>query len=582
MIEHMFDRCSDAAASTGVLWSDLPAVDDFAPGEVPPGAELSAADWDAWIDELAAADPDRPCSAAEALAQARVDGTTFDRLGAVDLSELDADQLVALATAADRLANSAHALRARAVAALPAAMEGGLLGHDWVDARRLAAAEVGAALALGSGAADLLVDAASSAVTRLPGTMAAARRGELTWGKVVALALATAPLTDAQAAAVEARVLPGAGGRTPAQHRAMIRRWVDRVDPAGAEDRRRQAKADIELIRTQHGGGLATLLARLPPEQADLVWTAADTHARRAKAGGERGSLAQLRVAALVDWATRFLSGADEQASAPTRHGRPVGLTVVWDLSSLLGLTGHCGLLRDSDTTLPPSGVRDLLAKGARVRRLIIHDPRPSAPASAGGDPATPAAGELLDLTPRWWPLAVDDAGGGTPPVVLHLVIPDWQHHALTTGDLTGLDGADRTLVQDLLAALHDGDAAPALRAMLLELLAHPVTADTLDAEPDAEIPPAALAEFVAVRDGHPTNPTAGPSAAEAGDIDHGVARRAGGLTVRANLAALTRRWHVLKTHGGWSYRKVCGGWEWTSPVGRTYRTRPFDYRLGP
>ncbi len=213
--------------------------------------DISAAwddpDLDAWIDGLAAADPDRPLAPAEVLAEVRVDGASLDRLGALDLSGLDADQLVAVAVAADRIANSAHALRARAVAAVPAAMEGGLLGHDWVDARRLAAAEVGAGLALGSGGADLLVDVASILTDRLPDTLAAASRGELSWPKVVALAEATAPLTDELAAAVEARVLPGAAGRTPAQHRAMIRRWVDRVDPEGAEGRRRRATADIEL-----------------------------------------------------------------------------------------------------------------------------------------------------------------------------------------------------------------------------------------------------------------------------------------------------------------------------------------------
>ncbi len=166
--------------------------------------------------------------------------------------------------------------------------------------------------------------------------------------------------------------------------------------------------------------------------------------------------------------------------------------------------------------------------------------------------------------------------------MVLHLVVPDWQHHALTTGDLSDLDGADRALVQRLLSVLHDGGDAPALQAMLLELLTHPVTADALDDDPDAETPGPALAEFVAVRDGHPTNPTAGPSPAAAADLDHVVPRSAGGRTVRANLAALTRRWHVLKTHGGWAYRKIPRGWEWTSPAGRTYRSRPFDYRLGP
>ena len=122
----------------------------------------------------------------------------------------------------------------------------------------------------------------------------------------------------------------------------------------------------------------------------------------------------------------------------------------------------------------------------------------------------------------------------------------------------------------------------PQLRETLTALLAFPITAESLDDHPDAETPSAALAEFVCVRDRHPVNPCAGLTPAQACDLDHTISRSQGGTTTRANLAALIRRWHRLKTFSEWTYRKLDYGWEWTSPTGRKHHTYPHDYRLGP
>ena len=147
----------------------------------------------------------------------------------------------------------------------------------------MAAADISGVLALGRGAADTLVDTSVTLADRLTATQAAVQRGDLSWDKAGALAGQTATLTDDQAHAVEQRVLAKAPGRTPAQHLAAVRRAVDRVDPVGAEERRRQAKRDIALIRSHHGDGMGELFARMPSEQVDTVWTGADAWARRAK-----------------------------------------------------------------------------------------------------------------------------------------------------------------------------------------------------------------------------------------------------------------------------------------------------------
>src|SRR5439155_25425528 len=105
-------------------------------------------------------------------------------------------------------------------------------------------------------------------------------------------------------------------------------------------------------------------------------------------------------------------------------------------------------------------------------------------------------------------------------PMWVGVVVDETTWRALRYGT------ADRTLTAALALA------PKAVR----DMLAAPVTADRLDVDPDAPQPSAALAEFVALRDRHPANPTSGMSAAGAGDLDHVRSRSPGGATVRRNL----------------------------------------------
>lgn len=439
--------------------------------------------------------------------------------------------------------------------------------HEALSPRVLVAAEVGPALGLGSGAATKLVDTVMALNSRLRLTFAAVVRGDLEWHKAVMLAEATAPLTDAHAREVEQRVMANATGRTPAQHADAVRRAVARVDPAGAESRRRRARADVTLIRAHYGDGMGELFARMASEQLDTVYSAADLWARSRKADGDARTVDQLRVAALVQWAQSFLRHGDPAycdrwctpgsheppptpTAAPTRHGRAGALTAIWDLQSLLGLESRCGELADSGAVLPPEAMRELVTGGVAIRRMVVDD----------------ATGELLDLTPRSWTLPRTAATELDAPVTLSVILTLGEWEAIRAGD------ADPAL----LAAI---DAAP---APVRDMLAHPWTAADLDRTAAAYPTPARVAEFVGVRDRHPVSPTAGPTAAAAADIDHTISVRDGGSTTVDNLASLTRRWHRLKTHGGWTVRRNGRRWEWTSPRGHTYATEPYDYRLGP
>ena len=561
------------------------ALDLIAEDEVyEPLPELAAAELAEWEAELSGS---QLPSASEVIAAGEHEAVTpalVGRLAAIDPMSLDDDARVGLAVCWARVRNYADAMAGRAIAIQIAATTavGGPKDVLRRSAEELATAELGAALRLDRAAASSLVFVADTLARRLSATNAEVAKGGVSWAKAATLAHATVMLSTEQARKVEAKVLPFAASRTPSQHSRAVRRWVDRVDPAGAEERRRQAREDVRLVVMHGGDGVGQLFARMPSEQLDTVWAGADHWARRRKDAGDSRTLDQLRVAALVTWASSFLvhgegsycdtvcdpvpeASAETAPTPPTRHGRPALVRLVWDMTSLLGVTNHCGELLDSGETLPPEAMRENLAAGLRVRRMLI-------------DPAT---GELVDLTPQRWTMSPDDPDAvHLPPVELGLVLDTALHAALTTGDVTDLSADQRALVRAVTDAL--GKAPTDLRQLLSDLLAAPITAEGLDDHPDAYPPRADLAEFVALRDRHPTNPTAGASSAAAADLDHIVSERDGGPSTRDNLHSPTRRWHVLKTHAGWTVTRTGRGWTWTSPTGRRYFIEPYDYRLGP
>lgn len=478
------------------------------------------------------------------------------RLAEVDVESASDAEVVALMADWGRVRAYADGQIARAVLVLRERAPAGEL----IDADQLVAAEVGAALHLGSGGADRLVSTAVELAMRFPATLAAVQNGEVSWAKATTLAEHASVLDDAAARVVESRVLPAAPTRTPAQHASAVRRAVVRVDPASADARRQRAERDIELVRRHVGDGMGELLAWLTSEQLDTVWLGADAWARRRKAAGDGRTLDQLRVDALVQWANSFLSHGDssrcvdecdlpDQVDAPRRHGRPLRLTALWELTSLLGLSDQCGELADSGATLPPRAMRELLAGGATVRRLLIDS----------------ETGELLDLSADQVELPPSAERAHARPVELHVITTTQQWRAMLSGEDAALAAGLREL-------------SPPLR----ELLLAPLTAEDLDSTPAAYPTPTRLAEFVGVRDRHPTNPSTGLSTARAGDVDHVISVRAGGRTVRENLHSPTRRWHRLRTLGVWSVVRRGRGWQWRSWTGRTVTTRPYDYRLGP
>src|SRR5947209_2899790 len=363
----MFDRWDVA------IDGPEPTPDDF------PVEFLPAEPWrdnDAWLDELVAGDPERPRSIAEILAEAErgpVSAALAAELGAIDLDALTDDQKLAVAVAADRCVNHYEGVKATAVGSFA-----GPEPRDDMCEGAFAWCELAGALHLGEGQARRMVHTGRRLRTHLRGTLAAMRAGDLSAAKAQTLVEATALLDADQRAEVEARVLPHAAGRNPGNHTAAVGRAVRKVDPDGWKNRREQKLRDVAMIRTTHGDGVADILLRnLDSTQAELLWTAADTWARQAKATGDPRTLDALRPAAVVEFATRYLTGDSTTDGAtdtrPTRHGAPAVVNVMINLPDLIDPAhGGAATLAGTGEPLPAEAVADLLREGARIRFALL------------------------------------------------------------------------------------------------------------------------------------------------------------------------------------------------------------------
>ena len=246
------------------------------------------------------------------------------------------------------------------------------------DARSVPA-EVGLALHVSNSHAESQLSLAHTLTDRLPATLEAMRDGRVDLAKARALVDITQCLSVEDARAVEAKVLPKASGRTLMQVRAAARYQRDRVDPAAAERRRQQAKADRAVYFEPTEDGSATLTVQGPGERVFLAWLLLDEQARRLRAAGDPRSLSALRHDLMLDL---ILGKADTRVTVTAYlHVPATTLAGISDDPGILSGYGPltrqaCQELASGDATWrrvftdPASGV---------VRGLDRHTYRPSA-----------------------------------------------------------------------------------------------------------------------------------------------------------------------------------------------------------
>src|SRR5450432_3782360 len=309
---------SSAGPSSAARPSAGPSAAAPADGSVPvarasspaPGSAEEEAEQEAILDDLAELDA-RAAAAGRAdggrVPLAAVAGRVAERLApGPDLAAwlatappagLDDGDLAAVAGSWRRLASWAQAQELAAVAQITARAaasdENASTGPGGRPSQvtRSAAAEVALELTMSQYGAAAWAQLAVELAWRLAATGAALAAGTIDLARARLIAEATSPLDDETARAVEARVLPAAGGQTTGMLRAALRRSVIAADPAGAEERRQEAERQSQVVLYPDQDCTATLAGqRLPAVHATAAMARIKAMARALKAAGAGGS----------------------------------------------------------------------------------------------------------------------------------------------------------------------------------------------------------------------------------------------------------------------------------------------------
>ena len=477
-------------------------------------------------------------------AAGRLDPDRIARLAALDPSALPDAAKVDLIRAWERV--RAH-VEGRQQAALAAVHDATVAaGLDGQAARH----EVAAALRLSASAAYDRVRVAVDLTRRLPATLGALQAGDLPYLLARHLAEAVEPLSDDVAAAVEARVLPGAcsrpadpdSGQSLGEFRRAVANAILREDPAGAHERHQRAAARRGISRHPQSDAMEGWWVTLPASAAGPAWDTLTSAARatrrhlRESTGIDPG-LDALRVDTLLQ---AILGHSAAAAACPASADGPAEAA----RASAHGSRGE--------------------ALG-NVRGEAAHAPADEIDGLSSPVGATPLAGILAEGVAD----ARLDGGelrrcrcGGTQTVAVVLDLATLLGLADHPGEIPGHGPVPAALAREL-AADRDWE----------RWLIHPRTGGLLDRSPHLYRPGRRLRGLVAA-----THRTCGFPActrpAEACDTDHRVTFTRGGRTQTVNLGPLCRQHHNAKTHGLWNlrYDPATNTWLWTSPLGKTYR----------
>jgi hypothetical protein len=358
--------------------------------------------------------------------------------------------------------------------------------------------------------------------SKLTATWGALYAGRIDVRKMRALIDLLGPAKPKVAAAIEARVLPGAEHLTVAQLRAKVRRVLARLDAEALERRRAAAARRAGVCRQMTGDGMSQLIIDLSVAGSAACFDAISQYADLLRADGDERPIGVIRAAVAQDLILR-----------PWDTSRPpvtAQLVIHAPLASLA--SGHTG-------PQPPAEVAGEVVTAAECRELLRQ-------LDMLGVRAAPAGGCVQ--------VAVGDPGTGRLIAVA------------TRNELRrGAFGSGRRARR---CARGDGPRGQDRPADGPGLRPPPPTS--------AYRPTAAQQRFVDVRDRRCRMPGCRRRAARC-DIDHAVAHADGGATACWNLCCLCRRHHRIKTFATeWHFQLLSGGQLLVrAPSGVSRVTRP-------
>jgi hypothetical protein len=281
--------------------------------------------------------------------------------------------------------------------------------------------EVAAALSMPAVSAEQLMWTAWNLEGRLPGVGALLTAGVLTYSKAKAVDDALQQLSDGDAAAAEAMILPGLPGKTYGQVMKLAVQAAVTVDPESATRRRQDAEANrcrVQLVREESGA--AGLSGRdMPTDQTLAAHASVCARAQEYKESGAFGDdvrMDQYRVSAYLDLLngiTRDVRIASGVLPGTCPPGKPPADEPPADEPGAGGPCpgeGDCSCRECDGSCSPPPPDDDQPEDGDD------DEPGDAPDGGAPGD-AGPRGGPGTGTTPG---TSVGQAGGGAGPSVGH------------------------------------------------------------------------------------------------------------------------------------------------------------------
>ena len=445
---------------------------------------------------------------------------TLASLSAINPFDLPAAARIDYLSALERQISWLQAMMQRAIVAV--AGEEGSKSEDMFtgvdDAER---EDVATALRMSTGTAQIRIDVARTLVNHLPNVCSALAMGEISPAHATVIARESASairdgMGPAHIYSIEQSALAYAEFHTPTQVANKVRTTIAKLAPEPFEEIAERARDTRRVSCFREVDGLSTIVAILPAEDAQIVMKAIENfiHAQVANES--------------ITLNAHGVNGAGVVNGAGIVNGAGVG-----------GSNGSNGVSSSSDSAndseIQPGQHRSMDMKRADALTSI-------------------AAWSLQQSTV--------DVKIHRRPVTVNVTIdlPTLLGLAENPGQLAGY-GAIPASVARALAS--DGKWQ--------RFITDPQTGTLLDFGRESYEPPQALIDFLIARDRTCRFPGCRHSAARA-DLDHAKSWESGGETSAANLGALCRRHHRLKTHGGWKLKSHSdGACTWTSPLGKIY-----------
>lgn len=410
--------------------------------------------------------------------------------------------------------------------------------------QRAVIADIAMALRDGHDAIGQRMAQAQSLVSRGPRTFENATAGKVNWRNVAFLADQIAELAPAVAAKLDSAAADSATTASPAVFRRRVRKLLEEIHPTPIEVRHSEAacKRHVRTDVAADGMGYLTLFA--PITAVNAIWDRLSQTAKRVRYGA--GSPAGSAV------------GGSSGAGSSGRQSGPNDTRTLEQLraDTAIALLLDDGTLDLAFATQPAFATPAALARDASSYIAADNIPVGAEPVgnlSADLDPTDVIPGDVRPDEESDSPVC------GRPlessPFSLARIARSIRPRVFVTVPVLTLTDTVRA------PALLDGtipiDAETALELVGLatsftRVLTDPYSGAVLGVDAKTYRPSASLRQWVQLRDATCRFPGCTRRAVEA-DVDHNTEWSKGGSTSSANLGALCRRHHTLKTIGAFT-----------------------------